>query len=124
MKGMVRATYAMNAAAVGVLSLSRAAGIVGENVQRFAQAAAEAERQRVEFEIAVAEARTMLDAEGYVRLQALTDVAFKYPHPRLFLDAVGTCVVSPQRCQCWWCRVKRFARRCIGRAALIRKKGG
>ena len=119
MKGMARAADAMGA---NLLMMSRAvsaaAAAGNTNLQRFVQEAAKMERRRTEFEIAVAAARNLVDAEGYVRLEALADVAFRYPDPRSFLDAVGTCVVSTQPCQCWWCQMKRLFHRFAGKAAV------
>ena len=118
MKGMARVADAMGA----ILAMSRAAGAAAVtanmNLQRFVHEAARVERTRVEFEAAVAAAHNLVDAEGYVRLEALADVAFRYPDPRSFLNAVGMCVVSTQPCQCWWCQMKRLFHRFAGKAAV------
>jgi hypothetical protein len=78
-------------------------------MQRLARDAAAFERQQAELAAAVqgVHAANIVDAEGYVRLDKLLEMARHFPSQAAFMNAVGACVVSAQRCQCWWCKAKR-----------------
>jgi len=50
-------------------------------------------------------ASVIVDAEGYVKLENLLELAQKFPDPQAFLSAVNSLNQLPVR-RCWWCETK------------------
>ena len=120
---MVQESGAISRVCRSFAALNTSMMIVTGSFRNFAEAASKFQKQQVELEMAARNVRHLVDADGYVKLGALLETAQQFGDPQTFINAVGTCVVSPYKCQCWWCRLKRWTRQATGNMMIKLQRG-
>jgi hypothetical protein len=101
-----------------IVCAGAAFGAIPNTIWQAVRAAEKHEQATVALKMAVERVQPMLTSEGFVKLEELARVAAQFGDASGFLSAVGAVLNSQIVCQCWWCRLKYFVRRCIGRFVM------